>query len=125
MIALLKDAQNGGTNIPLSHPEDDWLEEREFYRSIEGKLNEHNVPYEHQVKLGAYNFLGSFSASGFHKGYGRDKGSRHHYADCYRNLMRQSQELEFKNIIFDIKDFRELDPKNFDESYLLYCDPPL
>lgn len=124
LIALHKDAQNGGKNIPESITRESWEKWKKLYYECKGQLIENNVPFEDQVAVGATSFFGSFSAKGFVGSMAKNTNGRNYYLERKNNLMKQAENDEYKNIHFCAKDYQELSFNDFPEKVLFYCDPP-
>lgn len=124
LIALLIDAQHGGSFIPQELSREDWDKWKGLYRSTKGKLIENQIPFKDITAIGATAFLGSYGCRGFAGGFANNTSSRNYYKERLKILLKQAELDSFREIHFQSKDFRDLDPKQFSSDSLIYCDPP-
>lgn len=119
LIELHTKAQENFDEIPETSNAEWWYEAKDLYRKFQGSAEiEKYMPL---WKVGAIQFLGSFSNGGFSRGYAKPSKGRDPYNEAYRNLKRQSEQEEYKNIIFDSGDYK-IWPVI--KNSLVYCDPP-
>lgn len=130
LIALHHKAQKDFNGIPAHGSDDLWYRAKDAYRAAQGNPDEiRNNPNAPSLwQIGAIAFLGSFNHGGFSRGYAKPEGERDPYNEAYRNLQKQAQSEEYKNIIFQwLPDYTYITSApliNPNEKILFYCDPP-
>ena len=93
LIALLKQAQEDFDKIPVEATREMWDEGKAYVKDgVEPTTMTRS-------DIGAVEFLGSYSAGGFPRGYAKNVKNRHYYQENYRNLEKQAPDL--KGIIFE------------------------
>ena len=119
LIELHKKAQTAISEIPEHGNPEWWYAAKDIYRKYNGSPE---VEKEMEGwKIGAIAFLASFSNGGFSRGYAKNTEKRDYYNEAYRNLLEQSQNENYKNIIFQSGDYSNIE---IHEPALIYCDPP-
>jgi DNA adenine methylase len=118
LVALLQHVQDGK---PLYD-----TVTKELYNKARTAYNTGDTSEFDDWELGNIGFLASFNGRWFDGGYAKSgyektkNGLR--YRDYYReakdNLLKQAKDL--KNIIFNVQDYKELEPCDC----VIYCDPP-
>lgn len=117
LIELLKTAQKDINLIPKNITKEQFDKGRE-YRKNKMTLEETGLSL---LEIASAEFLGSYSAGGFPKGYAAPTKTRNFYQENYKNLCLQSEKL--KDIIFIVKNYEEIDPNDF-KGAVFYLDPP-
>ena len=114
LIALHKKAQE--TELPLLNTS------REAYNIYRDKYNKAEINNsDDEYLIGYYGFLGSFNGRFYSGGYGAvDKHGKNMMLQRLNNLNNQAKNKNYKNIIFETKDFKDLKIKNS----VIYLDPP-
>ena len=129
LIALHQKVQKDFDGILEHNSRELWDRAKEIYKTTKGNPEEiQKISDAPELwEIGAIAFLGSYNAGGFSSSYANSTPTRDFYNEAYRNLLKQSQEKEYKNIHFiwvpdytDIKDIPDLNNKKI----LYYCDPP-
>lgn len=112
LIALLKQAQKSVEVFPSIITE-------ELYKDV--KNNMENKYEDWMIGLVGFCSFGSKWFGGFRRSYNKDGTQKEETSGVIRNLVKQSKNL--KDIIFDCRDFRDIDLSKFNNS-VFYCDPP-
>lgn len=121
LIALLSYGQIAPQEIPSEGSREWWDEAKTIYRATKGDFSKEDSPMP-LWKIGAIQFLGSFSNGGFSRGYAKNVPGRNFYNEAYRNFMKQTENPLYQDIHFiSIEDYSKIPETNHD---LIYCDPP-
>lgn len=129
LIALHQKAQQNFDGIPEHNSRELWDLTKDIYYSTKGDPNEiqKNPNAPELWLIGAISFFGSYNSGGFASSYANVSGNRDFYNEAYRNLQKQAQSEEYKNINFvwvsDYKDIKDI-PNLNNKTILYYCDPP-
>lgn len=119
LIELHKKAQTNFDTIPEHGNSEWWYKAKDIYRKYQGTDEvEKEMP---GWEIGAISFLASFSNGGFSRGYAKNTERRDYYNEAYRNLLEQSKNENYKNIIFQSGDYSNI---KISGPALIYCDPP-
>ena len=118
LIALHQKAQSAFEDIPEHGNREWWDKAKMVYRKNEGKPSQEDIS---DWEIGAIAFLASFSNGGFSRGYAKNNSTRDYYNEAYKNLKTQATSDLYKDIIFDCKEFHEIE---IPDNSLIYCDPP-
>ena len=112
LIALHQYAQKDGT-FPQSITREQYNKVRESYNN---NTDEYSI-----LQKGIYGYLASMNGRFFDGGFAKPSYGRDYYIEKRNNLIKQSQNIEYKNVTFRCADYRSCsDIKNA----VIYCDPP-
>lgn len=117
LIALLRAAQFDFDSIPEDLTKEIWDLYKNDYRQAKGDPTKMK---EDLAISGAVSFLGSYNTKGFAGGFAAPTESRNYYEERYKALKLQREQLGFDKIIFDCKDYKDIQATNA----VIYCDPP-
>jgi hypothetical protein len=131
LIALHQQAQEDFSAIPIDGSREYWDEAYAEWKTMKAKLDKEETITDIKMPLyeiGAIEWYGSFANGGFPRGYAKNSNGRNYYQEAYRNHKAQSENENYKKIIFTQCDYRDLLAKNEQETLktptLFYCDSP-
>ena len=115
LIALLKQAKDDFSKIPIKINREMWDEGKEYAKN--------GTPLKtlSLADAGAVGFLGSYNNGGYVKGYAKPTITRDFYNEAYRNLEKDVP--EFQSIEFMCSNYENLDISKWNNC-VIYCDPP-
>lgn len=127
LIALHQQVQRDKTILPSTGDRAWWDEAYTEYKRLKA-----NYPIDIKIwekessiplwKIGAIEWYCSFSNGGFSRGFAKPSpGHRDYYNEAYRNHQKQAENENYKKIIFQQGDYKEIE---IPENALLYCDSP-
>lgn len=112
LIALHKFAQSDGI-----FPDE---VTREEYNKVRMSYNNGDNTYS-DIDKGIYGYLSSMNGRFFDGGYAKPSCSRNYYKEKRNNLVKQAQQVEYKNIRFKCCDYTAYSQV---KGAVIYCDPP-
>lgn len=130
LIALHKQAQQDFEKIPKDGDRKFWDTAYAEWKKIRQAINNKEpIPKTEMelYKIGAIEWYSSFANGGFPRGYAKSTNTRNYYQEAYRNHKKQAQNSNYKKIVFNQSDYKNLAKlKDFtkDHNLLFYCDAP-
>lgn len=121
LICLHNQAQKSMSTIPAHGSSEWWYEAKSIYQRYKGSKDMENEM--EGWRIGAIQFLGSYNRGGFSRGYAITDKKHDYYNQAWINLAKQSENKNYKNIIFEHKNYEDLEI-NLNIPTLIYCDPP-
>ena len=106
LICLHNQAQKSMSTIPAHGSSEWWYEAKSIYQRYKGSEDMENEM--EGWRIGAIQFLGSYNRGGFSRGYAITDKKHDYYNQAWINLAKQSENKNYKNIIFEHKNYEDL-----------------
>lgn len=126
LIALHQQAQLDFLQIPTDGSREYWDEAYAEWKRMKNQMDK-GEPISVTMplyKIGAIEWYSSFANGGFPRGYAKPSPTRNYYQEAYRNHKKQAEDENYKHIIFQQGDYKNLVDGISLDNTILYCDSP-